>query len=77
MSRITAGRRWPQPVLAWQRSRLQLGQVQGTAGNPLPPDRSREHQRRAGMGDAKPYTFTDAKGEFSGFDIELFRTSRA
>jgi polar amino acid transport system substrate-binding protein len=25
------------------------------------------------MGDAKPYTFTDANGEFSGFDIELFR----
>lgn len=25
------------------------------------------------MGDAKPYTFTTAEGEFSGFDIELFR----
>lgn len=24
------------------------------------------------MGDAKPYTFTDTNGEFSGFDIELF-----
>jgi polar amino acid transport system substrate-binding protein len=24
------------------------------------------------MGDAKPYTFTTAKGEFTGFDIELF-----
>jgi len=25
------------------------------------------------MGDAKPYAFTDTSGEFSGFDIELFR----
>ena len=25
------------------------------------------------MGDAKPYTFTDANGQFSGFDVELFR----
>ncbi|MDQ0392058.1 ABC transporter substrate-binding protein [Labrys monachus] len=25
------------------------------------------------MGDAKPYTFTDANGEFGGFDVELFR----
>ena len=25
------------------------------------------------MGDAKPYTFTDANGNFGGFDIELFR----
>jgi polar amino acid transport system substrate-binding protein len=24
------------------------------------------------MGDEKPYAFTDAKGEFTGFDIELF-----
>ncbi len=29
--------------------------------------------RVASMGDAKPYTFTDANGEFSGFDIELFK----
>jgi polar amino acid transport system substrate-binding protein len=29
--------------------------------------------RVASMGDAKPYTFTDANGEFSGFDVELFR----
>jgi len=29
--------------------------------------------RVASMGDAKPYTFTDEKGEFSGFDIELFK----
>ena len=29
--------------------------------------------RVASMGDAKPYTFTDAKGEFSGFDVELFK----
>jgi polar amino acid transport system substrate-binding protein len=25
------------------------------------------------MGDAKPYTFTDTNGQFSGFDVELFR----
>ncbi len=24
------------------------------------------------MGDAKPYTFTTADGQFTGFDIELF-----
>jgi len=24
------------------------------------------------MGDAKPYTFTDANGQFDGFDVELF-----
>lgn len=29
--------------------------------------------RVASMGDAKPYTFTDANGEFTGFDVELFR----
>jgi polar amino acid transport system substrate-binding protein len=29
--------------------------------------------RVASMGDAKPYTFTDEKGEFSGFDVELFK----
>jgi polar amino acid transport system substrate-binding protein len=29
--------------------------------------------RVASMGDSKPYTFTDAKGEFSGFDVELFK----
>jgi polar amino acid transport system substrate-binding protein len=28
--------------------------------------------RVASMGDAKPYTFTDANGEFTGFDVELF-----
>jgi polar amino acid transport system substrate-binding protein len=28
--------------------------------------------RVASMGDAKPYTFTDKDGEFSGFDVELF-----
>jgi polar amino acid transport system substrate-binding protein len=25
------------------------------------------------MGDAKPYAFTDTNGQFSGFDVELFR----
>ena len=28
--------------------------------------------RVASMGDAKPYTFTDESGNFSGFDVELF-----
>ncbi|MBH0129557.1 ABC transporter substrate-binding protein [Salinibacterium sp. NK8237] len=28
--------------------------------------------RVASVGDAKPYTFTDENGEFSGFDVELF-----
>ncbi|AZS37531.1 Glutamine-binding periplasmic protein [Microbacterium lemovicicum] len=29
--------------------------------------------RVASVGDIKPYAFTDASGEFSGFDIELFK----
>ena len=29
--------------------------------------------RVASMGDSKPYTFTDASGEFAGFDIDLFK----
>jgi polar amino acid transport system substrate-binding protein len=29
--------------------------------------------RVASMGDAKPYTFTDASGNFTGFDVELFK----
>ena len=29
--------------------------------------------RVASLGDAKPYTFTDADGQFTGFDVELFR----
>lgn len=28
--------------------------------------------RVASVGDLKPYTFTDAKGEFTGFDVQLF-----
>ncbi|MFS0853221.1 ABC transporter substrate-binding protein [Microbacterium sp. 179-I 3D4 NHS] len=28
--------------------------------------------RVASLGDAKPYTFTDGSGEFTGFDVELF-----
>jgi polar amino acid transport system substrate-binding protein len=28
--------------------------------------------RVASMGDARPYTFTDENGEFTGFDVELF-----
>jgi polar amino acid transport system substrate-binding protein len=29
--------------------------------------------RAASMGDAKPYTFTDASGNFTGFDVEFFK----
>jgi polar amino acid transport system substrate-binding protein len=29
--------------------------------------------RVASLGDAKPYTFTDAQGNFTGFDVELFQ----
>jgi polar amino acid transport system substrate-binding protein len=29
--------------------------------------------RVASMGDAKPYTFTDASGNFTGFDVQLFK----
>ena len=29
--------------------------------------------RVASLGDSKPYTFTDAKGQFTGFDVELFK----
>jgi polar amino acid transport system substrate-binding protein len=29
--------------------------------------------RVASLGDAKPYTFTGADGQFTGFDVELFR----
>lgn len=29
--------------------------------------------RVASVGDSKPYTFTDAQGNFTGFDVELFK----
>ena len=29
--------------------------------------------RVASLGDSKPYTFTDAAGNFTGFDVELFK----
>ncbi|MCQ1951462.1 ABC transporter substrate-binding protein [Arthrobacter sp. zg-Y859] len=29
--------------------------------------------RVASLGDSKPYTFTDASGDFTGFDVELFK----
>jgi polar amino acid transport system substrate-binding protein len=29
--------------------------------------------RVASVGDAKPYTYTDAKGQFTGFDVELLK----
>jgi polar amino acid transport system substrate-binding protein len=43
-----------------------------SAGNPLgliTPGQLRV----ASLGDAKPYTFTGADGQFTGFDVELFR----
>ena len=43
-----------------------------TAGNPyglIEPGTIRV----ASLGDAKPYTFTDATGNFTGFDVELFK----
>ena len=29
--------------------------------------------RVASLGDSKPYTFADASGNFTGFDVELFK----
>nr|WP_115788897.1 ABC transporter substrate-binding protein [Arthrobacter silvisoli] len=43
-----------------------------TAGNPyglIQPGTIRV----ASLGDAKPYTFADAQGNFTGFDVELFK----
>ncbi|WP_130833871.1 ABC transporter substrate-binding protein [[Erwinia] mediterraneensis] len=31
------------------------------------------HLRVASLGDAKPYTFTDQNGHFTGFDVEFFK----
>ena len=31
------------------------------------------HLRVASVGDSKPYTFTDASGQFTGFDVEFFK----
>ncbi len=31
------------------------------------------HLRVASLGDAKPYTFTDKNGNFTGFDVEFFK----
>ncbi|QCR37271.1 ABC transporter substrate-binding protein [Nissabacter sp. SGAir0207] len=31
------------------------------------------HLRVASLGDAKPYTFTDKSGNFTGFDVEFFK----
>jgi len=31
------------------------------------------HMRVASLGDAKPYTFTDKSGNFTGFDVEFFK----
>lgn len=47
------------------------GNASATQDNPynlIQPDTIRV----ASIGDSKPYTFTDAQGEFSGFDVELF-----
>jgi polar amino acid transport system substrate-binding protein len=48
------------------------GSSNTSAGNPLgliTPGQLRV----ASLGDAKPYTFTGADGQFTGFDVELFR----
>lgn len=47
------------------------GNASATQDNPynlIQPDTIRV----ASIGDSKPYTFTDAQGEFTGFDVELF-----
>lgn len=45
---------------------------QSTADNPLGLIKPGQI-RVASLGDSKPYTFTDESGEFTGFDVELFR----
>ncbi|MDQ2699595.1 MAG: transporter substrate-binding domain-containing protein, partial [Actinomycetota bacterium] len=45
----------------------------GASGDENPYDLITPGQIRvASLGDAKPYTFTDESGEFTGFDVELF-----
>src|SRR2546421_10778350 len=48
------------------------GSSSGSSNNPL-GTREKGVIRAASMGDAKPYTYTDANGNFTGFDVELFR----
>jgi polar amino acid transport system substrate-binding protein len=48
------------------------GSSNTSAGNPLGLINSGQ-LRVARLGDAKPYTFTGADGQFTGFDVELFR----
>lgn len=48
-----------------------------STGSPAPEDNPYDlitpgQIRVASLGDAKPYTFTDENGEFTGFDVELF-----
>ena len=57
--------------------------VSGCAGNPTPSEGAKNDNpygliqpgtiRVASLGDAKPYTFADASGNFTGFDVELFK----
>jgi polar amino acid transport system substrate-binding protein len=44
----------------------------GAAGNPYGLIQA-DTIRVASLGDAKPYTFADAQGNFTGFDVELFK----
>jgi polar amino acid transport system substrate-binding protein len=48
------------------------GQSSSSANNPL-GTREKGVIRVASVGDAKPYTHTDAHGSFTGFDVELLK----
>jgi polar amino acid transport system substrate-binding protein len=48
------------------------GQSSSSANNPL-GTREKGVIRVASVGDAKPYTYTDAHGSFTGFDVELLK----
>src|SRR4051794_4883689 len=48
------------------------GQSSSSANNPL-GTREKGVIRVASVGDAKPYTYTDAHGAFTGFDVELLK----
>src|SRR3954449_10624756 len=48
------------------------GQGNSSANNPL-GTREKGVIRVASVGDAKPYTYTDAHGAFTGFDVELLK----
>lgn len=48
------------------------GQASNSSDNPL-GTREQGVIRVASVGDAKPYTYTDAQGTFTGFDVELLK----